>query len=62
MKKGLILADNMTKAEYREFVISTTDKSPEITILTREAYHQQGQVHIQNDKPVSWKEVLISKK
>ena len=71
--KGRIKIDNMTRSERRGFfklakrvkandiVISTTDKSGEITISSYASYMEQGQVHIKNDTKVSWEEVNDAK-
>ena len=72
-EKGFIKVDNMTKSERRgqrklgkrkstgQIVISSTDKSSEITISSREAYKIQGSVHVSKDKLSSWAEVRKAK-
>ena len=73
-ESGKVLYDTMTKSERRgyhklrkrsqanELVISTTDKSTEITISSFESYAQQGEPHVAKDRNVTWKEVNLSKR
>ena len=65
--------DNMSRAERRgffkllnrvrkkEIVITTTDKSGELAILTMEAYLEMGKTHVRNVKVASWEEVRDAK-
>ena len=71
--KGRILLDNMSKSERRgyfkllkrvkakEIVVSTTDKSGELTISTYQAYIEMGIPHTKNDLVVTWKEIKEAK-
>merc|ERR1711954_17894 len=73
-EKGIIRNDPMTKQERRgkiklhkratngEIVISTTDKSCDITISSMESYLAQGEVHIANDQPAKWEDIDKAKK
>ena len=71
--KGRLKADNMTLSErrgfmkllkrnkYQDIIISKTDKSSKNTVSSKEAYIAQGQVHVQGDIPVTWRDFNKSK-
>ena len=61
--------DNLTAAERRgiaklrkriisgEIVVYETDKSGKLCVATVEAYEQQGEVHVKEDRVVTWEDV-----
>ena len=50
------------KKKEGKVVVFTTDKKWKLTTSSRENYRQQGLVHVQKSRPISWKEVDKIKK